>query len=68
MYTTMIYAVGFQNVSFHRHDFSLNRKEMDYGVQSPPRQSSSSVYSLYLGAKGKSHWRGATELAWTTIL
>jgi len=39
-----------------------------YGIQSPPRQSSSSVYSLYLGAEGKSHWRGANELAWTTIL
>jgi len=37
---------------------------MVYGIQSPPRQSSSSVYSLYLGAEGKSYWRGANELAW----
>jgi len=37
---------------------------MAYGIQSPPRQSSSSVYSLYLGAEGKSHWRDAIELVW----
>jgi len=42
----------------------LNRKKMAYGIQSPPRQSSSSVYSLYLSAVGKSHWSGANELAW----
>jgi len=36
----------------------LNQTKMAYGIQSPPRQSSSSVYSLYLGAEGKSHWRG----------
>jgi len=54
---------------FHFADyFFLNQKEMAYGVQSSPRQSSSSVYSLHLGAEGKSHWRGANDLAWTTIL
>jgi len=37
---------------------------MAYGIQSPPRQSSSSVYSLFLGAEGKSNRRGANELAW----
>jgi len=45
----------------------LNQKKMAYGIQCPPRQSSSSVYSHYLGAEGKSHWRGANELAWKTI-
>jgi len=40
---------------------------MAYGIQSPPRHSSSSIYSLYLGAEGKSHRRGANELAWKTI-
>jgi len=40
---------------------------MTYGIQSPPRQSSSSIYSLYLRVEGKSHQRGANELAWKTI-
>ena len=41
----------------------LNQNKMTYGVQSPPRQSSSSVYLLYLGANandtkdGKLSWR-----------
>jgi len=39
-----------------------------YGIQSLPRQSSSSVYSLYLGAEGKLHRRGANELAWKNML
>jgi len=42
----------------------LNRKKMAYDILSPLCQSSSSVYSLYLGTEGKSHWRGANELAW----
>jgi len=45
----------------------LNRNEIAYGIQSPPRQSSSSVYSLYLGADGKLQRRGANELAWKTM-
>jgi len=42
----------------------LNRKKMVYGIQSPPRQSPSSVYSLYLGAEanrieeGQMGWHG----------
>jgi len=40
---------------------------MAYGIQSPPRQSSSSVYSIYLDADGKSHRRQANELAWKII-
>jgi len=55
-------------ISFRKQLHLLNRKNKAYGIQSPPRQSSSSVYSLDLGTEGKSHRRGANELAWKTIL
>jgi len=46
---------------------SIQIKRATYGIQSPHHQFSSCVHSVYLGAKGKSHWRGANELAWKTI-
>jgi len=59
----MIYAVGFQRFHFPI-TASFKSKVKAYGIQPRPRQFSSSVYSLYLGAEGKSYWRGANELAW----
>jgi len=59
----MIYALGFQKGFILQSLHLVNRKRKAYGIQSPPRQSSSSIYSLYLGVEGKSHGRAANKLA-----
>jgi len=43
--------------------FTINWKQKRaYGIQSPPRQSTSSDYSLYLGAEGNRTEEG--QLSW----